>query len=273
MGAGGVPTSVRLRSLAIMATSDLTWRPLTVDDAAGLARLAAAVEEADGLDDHRVEADMRKQLTDPMRDLDGTMGVFDGDRMVGFLQVWGRVSADPVHQMRSDGMVHPDYRRRGIGGKLLAWGCEAALRIHARQHPGRPLTLHAYANERNEGSTAALAAAGFKPARWFFLMQRNLNGPPIGDVSVPDDLTLTTYRDELSEPVRSALNEGFIPDHWGSSPMTGDMWRHRITGGRQFRPDLTFVLLDKASRQVAAFLISELVPSRTAARPPRSTSA
>ena len=43
----------------------------------------------------------------------GTIGVFDGDRLVAYAEYMGND--------RGDAAVHPDYRGRGIGTALATW--------------------------------------------------------------------------------------------------------------------------------------------------------
>jgi ribosomal protein S18 acetylase RimI-like enzyme len=105
---------------ALELPEGLTSRVLTMDDARAVYELAAAQERVDV---GRVEIEPEDILSDwsrPSWDVaTHTVGVFDGDRMVGYGELTG---AD-----RGDAAVHPDYRRRGIGTALAGWLQQTAV--------------------------------------------------------------------------------------------------------------------------------------------------
>jgi GNAT superfamily N-acetyltransferase len=92
----------------------LTSRVLTMDDAGAVYDVAAAQEK---FDIGRVEIEPEDIVGDwsrPSWDVSThTVGVFDGDRMVGYGEITG--------SDRGDAAVHPDYRRRGVGTAIAGW--------------------------------------------------------------------------------------------------------------------------------------------------------
>lgn len=255
---------------------NLTWRALTLSDAAQGARLLAASEVVDQTGENYSEEDFAELLTHPMVDLEnGTLAVFDGETLVGHCFVYPRTTADPVHLMQCGGTVDPGYRRRGLGGKLLSWALEAAVPIHEKRFPGQPLELVVGTDNKNVGNATMLTNAGFAPTRWFFEMRCGLTaegGAPVdadGAVIAPqsasslaEGLTMTTFREDLDEPLRLSHNEAFL-DHWGSSPQSLETWQHSVTGSRSFRPELTFLALDDATGQVAGYVVGEYFEADT----------
>jgi len=238
---------------------NLTWRSLTVSDAAQVTRVLAAVEAEDHTGENYGEEDITELLSNPVRDLvHGSRAVFDGETLAGYCFIDPRTTAEPVHQMRYSGTVHPAYRGRGIGGKLMAWSRTAAVLIHERHFPGRPLELHQGVDKKNTRHEELVVNAGYRPIRWFFDMQCEL-GVAAATAPVPDllkGLSVVTFRSEFDEPLRLANNEAF-QDHWGASPQTAEVWRHAITGSRAFVPELTYLALDDATGQVAGYLVAE----------------
>src|SRR3954468_10496234 len=101
---------------------DLTWRPLTLDDAPALAGLYAAAEEVDRTGDHFSAEDLRDELEAPNVDLArATAGAWAGDRLVGYGLVLRRATATPVHMIRLQSVVHPEHRGDAVGTHLVEW--------------------------------------------------------------------------------------------------------------------------------------------------------
>ncbi|WP_036507478.1 GNAT family N-acetyltransferase [Nocardioides sp. URHA0020] len=100
------------RSLDLPA--GLAARPLTMSDAGAVAEVMAAQELHDTGEVSIEEADIVGDWQRPSYDVGaGTVGVFDGDRLVAYAEHMG---AD-----RGDAAVHPDHRGRGIGTALAGW--------------------------------------------------------------------------------------------------------------------------------------------------------
>jgi GNAT superfamily N-acetyltransferase len=89
-------------------------RPLTLEDANAVFQLIAA-QQIDDIGEAVIdEADIVSDWQRPSHDLaESTVGVFDGNRLVGYAEL---SSAD-----RGDAAVEPAYRGRGIGTFLEAW--------------------------------------------------------------------------------------------------------------------------------------------------------
>ncbi|MDQ6686780.1 MAG: GNAT family N-acetyltransferase [Actinomycetota bacterium] len=92
----------------------LTARALRMDDARAVFEVAALQEEHD-LGKIEIEAaDIVADWQRPSFDVGSqTIGVFDGETMVGYGEITG-------HD-RGDAAVHPSYRRRGLGSTIARW--------------------------------------------------------------------------------------------------------------------------------------------------------
>jgi mycothiol synthase len=140
------------------------------------------------------------------------------------------------------GVTHPALRGRGLGSAVLRWGVARAEEILAA-HPGDlPGLAEAFKEDRLTDAVALHEAHGFRPARWYFDMRRDLRGPlpPMPDLG---GLELRTYEPDWAERVRLAHNEAFA-DHWGSEPQTAEVWSRDFVGDPYFRGDLSFVVLE-----------------------------
>jgi len=99
----------------------LTQRPLVESDARAVYELIAAQEQHDLGSIEIEEADIVGDWQMPSFDVSANdVGVFDGDRLVGY--------AEAATNLRGDTAVHPDYRGRGIGTALARWTQAVARR-------------------------------------------------------------------------------------------------------------------------------------------------
>lgn len=229
------------------------WIPLAKNDVGAWAELLAAVEATDRIGEHYSADDLAEQLANPLLDVaEGTLAAWDGGRMVAAGLTACRPAADPVHQMSLWGAVHPDYRRRGLGGHLLDWAIRTTPVLHGRRFPGSPLELHVYLDDGNEGAKTMVTRAGMAPVRWFHSMSRDL-GTDLPASDLPDGLEIVTYRVDLADAARRVRNASFT-DHWGSVPHTPESWKSFITGVQAFRPEGSFVVRDGAGESVAVLL-------------------
>jgi GNAT superfamily N-acetyltransferase len=105
--------------LALDLPEGLTSRPLAPSDARAVFEVMAAQELVDVGEVVIEEADIVGDWQRPSYDVGaGTVGVFDGDRLVAYAEV--------AATWYGDAAVHPDYRGRGIGTALARWTQEVA---------------------------------------------------------------------------------------------------------------------------------------------------
>jgi ribosomal protein S18 acetylase RimI-like enzyme len=224
-----------------------------------LAELLNAIEVVDDFGEYYSEEDATDQINDPVLDLErGTVGVFDGDRMVGYSSAAHKVHVEDVHRVTVSGGVHPEYRRSGLGTELLAAGIASAKALHAIHHPGLPLAVDAQNNTRNDGARACYQAAGLVPARWYSHLRHPL-GSAVVDVPTPDGLVLESHSDENDTEFYAVWN-----DHWDGAPVALEQWR-AFLGWSAFRPELSFLLRDVDSGTGAGMLLAFSWDADTAA--------
>jgi mycothiol synthase len=239
----------------------LGWRPIEPGDAAEWARLLAVIQATDRTWDIFTEADLREHFCDPSLDFPrGSVAVFDGGTMAGFELLIPRSAADPVHDMRSAGGVHPGYRRRGIGAALLDWAEQAAVRVHRERFAGQPLSLSGSTRDDNAAAGALFTRRGYQPARWFNGMLRDLSAPvpPVPPPAGAEILPLTPERFGHALLIR---NEAF-QDHWGSTETSAESWAHFLAS-HTFRPAFSFVAYDHG--EPAGLIISHEYEAAAAA--------
>lgn len=206
---------------------------MTPDDAGRWAGLLAACEQVDRIGEHYDGADCAEELADPDLDLAvDSLLVLDGERAVAALVMPLRTGGS--RRLIADGAVHPEHRGRGIGTALI----EVARRRAAE----RDATVMLWADEALPDVAALASRSGFTPVRWWSDLRRDLSDP-VHPVPLPDGLTAIALGPgydphRWDERLRAAHNAAFA-DHWGSTVLSAEAWRHHETGSRNFRPALS----------------------------------
>ncbi|MFF6806779.1 GNAT family N-acetyltransferase [Streptomyces sp. NPDC012616] len=234
--------------------ASLTRRPIAARDAAALAELLNAIEAADVFGEYYSESDAAEQINAPLLDLGrGTVGVFDGDLMVGYSSAAHKPFAEGVHRVVVSGGVHPDYRRRGLGAELLAAGIASAKVLHSIHHPGLPLAVDVRNNALNDSALACYRAAAMTPLRSYSHLRHPL-GAAIVDVPAPEGFVFEGWSADNDPEFLAVGNEAFL-ERRGGVPMPPEQWRG-LLGWQAFRPGLSFLLRDAGSGAAAGMLLT-----------------
>ena len=147
----------------------LSARPLTMSDARAVFEVMAALQRAETGSADIEEADIVADWQQPSVDVGAvTMGVFDGDRLVGY--------AEASRQGFGDAAVHPDWHGRGIGTALARW-----LQARSRELGAREIGLPV---PRGGSGDRLLKALGFG-VRWTSWVLRLPEGAVIPDRPLP----------------------------------------------------------------------------------------
>ncbi|MEV6911528.1 GNAT family N-acetyltransferase [Amycolatopsis sp. NPDC051071] len=242
----------------------LTWRPLTLDDMPRLAETFAAAELVDPIHEHHSAEDLAEVMSSPNVDLPtATTSAWDGETLVAYGLLRRRDAANPAHMVRVETLVHPEYRDDAIAAHLTAWFEETGKEIHAKSFPDAPLELHAATNTRQRWLTDVLVGSGYAHARWIVDMRADLGAiPPVKPL--PEEFPLVAYDEKYEELTLRSRNETFA-DHWGSTEQSPEAWRHLVVGGKDFQPDLSFLLLSPSRDRVVAMVLSVFFASDAAA--------
>lgn len=246
-------------------TAGLTFRPATPDDIAGMVAVAVAAAAVDDPRSRPSTADIERTLS--TEGLDVARDTLVGVDAEGHVQAYGIVIDIPsrVTAARAvlEGAVHPEFRGRGIGRKLLAWQVGRARQRLAQLDVDLPATLDVGGPDGS--ATLRLAARfGFEPVRTWVDMELVFDhGHEVQLPALPEGVVVRAATDDDIEPLRAAKNDAFR-DHWGSQPMVASDWRGFLTSAKS-RLDLSRVVVDD-SGAVLAFAIVEVEPSAFEAR-------
>jgi mycothiol synthase len=239
------------------------WR--AADDVAAMARVANSSNDADTVDERTSPEELLNFFVrgdehfDPEADL---VVVELAGELIAYGWVGWADTTDGLREYRMGGHVHPGWRRRGVGTRLLAWEEDRARAIAAQQGDDRPRVFGTWSPEARIGKRALVEASGFRPARWFYEMQRT----DLGSVDVPplpDDLEVRPIGTDRAalRALFDADSEAF-QDHWGGWTATDANFEEWVNDPK-FDPSIFVVAWD--GEQIAGAVINTISAHENAA--------
>ncbi|GHH51882.1 GNAT family N-acetyltransferase [Lentzea cavernae] len=234
---------------------ELVWRPLTTADIPVVAALYNAAEAVDDTGELLSEEDFAESFG--TTDLPGgSLAVLVGGRLAGYGLVALRDNPVGTHRVRLDGMVHPGFRREGIGLRLLPRLMELARGLHSARHPGMPLTVCTMVESRSAGHVALVEKLGFGADRHFYELEVAL-GESLAQAPVPSGYEIVPFSAARDEEVRLVSNTAFA-QHWGSVERSPQEWAASFTTSKRFVPETSFLALSQGA--VVGFVLARHYP-------------
>ncbi len=167
-----------------------------------------------------------------------------------------------LHRARGTGRVHPDFRRQGIGTRLLELAdAQFVERSQSLVDPAKPLSVQRLAMRTNPGDIALMEATGHTHLRSFFQMEKDLtSSDALSPQELREGLELRPFEIERDAfAVYEAQGEAFR-DHFNSfGDESFESWRKDMVEYPRFDPALWLLLWD--GDQLAAASLND-IPSR-----------
>ncbi|MGW6446089.1 GNAT family N-acetyltransferase [Lentzea sp. NPDC055074] len=234
---------------------ELVWRALTTADIPVVAALYNAGEAVDDTGELLSEEDFAHSFgkTDLPR---GSLAVLADGTLVAYGLVALRDNPVGTHRIRLDGMVHPEFRRAGIGLRLLPRLAALARDLHVARHPDMPLTVSAMVESTAKGHLALVEKLGFTADRHFHELEVAL-GESLAQAPVPPGYDIVPFSAAYDDEVRLVCNAAFA-QHWGAVDRTPEEWAASFTDNRRFVPESSFLAL--ANNSVVGFVLSRHYP-------------
>lgn len=223
---------------------NLNWSFLTAADLEPLAELVGVLAYFDDPIEHRGLSDLVEDYQSAEAH-SGTVGRDKGGTIVAF--AWNRVTLNESGaQVWMSTGVHPAWRHRRIGRKLINWSIEAAQQWHARSAMAdKPLWMGYLLDEKFTGLRGAVAEFGFEPQRYFFDMHRPLGDAELPPRTVPEGIRLVPYEPWMSEHVRDVHNE-VVGRMAGAHPVGRGEWEASLARP-EGQPELSWVAVADAT--------------------------
>lgn len=238
----------------------LLWRPATAGDVPAWQRLVHRIERHDAT----AQRLRRQELHDLLLvgswkrpQQESVLGLDRDGEPRAFGHVARRAGPERRRRVFCWGGVDPALRRRGIGAAVLAWQ-ERVARVVAAGAPGEDGdVLRVHGEAEDEALRRLVLAAGFRSARTYLVMARELMTAPL-DGAVGGPVQPIPYRPHDAETVRRLHNEAFAA-HWGSEPRSREEWERRTTGSSRFRPEWSRLML--AGEHVVGYAVCSRAPA------------
>jgi mycothiol synthase len=217
----------------------VTARPLTDADLDATVAMVSACEQHDTgelmLERADLLADAGADGFDPTADW---VGVFDGDRIVGWAMV--------VQRRRASVDVHPEFRGSGVGTWLRTW-TEDRARALGSDSVGQTI------DDRRSNVTTMLTTAGYAPrgTSWILRMDHEERPPPS---EPPDGIQLRAFLPDDEVDVLAMFERSF--SEWpGRQPTPLGSWRSMVTRREGFESEDLVLAIANGRIVGGAFLI------------------
>lgn len=263
----------RLDELLKIATSasgnhsDVPGLSIRLYEPTDLPALAELINTTDRVDDAGL-ATTQRALTDRLTKpgTEATRDVFlafVGEALIGYVLA-DRRPESAMDRMGAIGIVHPEWRRRGVGTALMLRAQQRALEMRA----GKPLFLEMVAREKVAGASELAASLGMEPVRYFFYMQcGNLHKLP--EPTLPTDVRFRALEAGTDAPRFTAAYNDAFSDHWGFTVTTVEEVEHFLQSGGYHPGDITLAV--EPNDDIAGFcalLFPRMEPEMLRSNPP-----
>jgi mycothiol synthase len=227
-------------------------RAATPDDAHPVAQLRTTYQTEEG-DPGVVTADEQVNDWQRMNLAEDTILVFAPDAS---LAAHGEIWHERYLQVSVYGGVHPQHRRQGLGTFLVCWGA-AWARDHMDQAPvDAQISVHHYANRRNEQACALIETLGYAYAHTVYRMRIELEEPPPAPKRI-EGVQIRTFAPGHDERATYETLEDAFRDMRGRPQGSFETWLAKTENERR-DPGLWYLAEDEHSGEIVGLCLAWL---------------
>jgi mycothiol synthase len=241
--------------------SDATIQNCRPDDLVAIVNL---INEADAFDKlerattlQELEHEMSFPTAHPETDC---FLAWSGDRLAGYVDLFvrrGDAIANTETIVYCWGVVHPQWRRHGLGRRLLEAAYRRATEYLPELGPGK-VHFQCTARDVEEDRQALFTSLGMRQVRYFVNLARPLNGK-LGTVQLPPGIRLRTINLERDIETVWKVGNAAFRDHWGHTEVKLEEFVHWVKMPH-FRPELWYLAEQEASGKVVGLGLSIIDP-------------
>jgi mycothiol synthase len=242
-----------------MANNEITIRNYKVGDVPALVGLINEADAIDKLERATTVREMEHELSIPTAHPEtDCLLAWEGDKLVGYADLYvraGDVNNDGI--IYCWGVVHPQWRRRGLGRRLLEAAYDGAS-SYADEIAEGGINFHCGARDVEQDRMALFEGFGMEQVRYFVNLARSLNGN-LPEVKLPAGIRLRAFDPERDAETVWRVDDSAFRDHWGYTESKLEDFLHWIELPH-LRPELWYLAEDEATNEVVGLSLSLIDP-------------
>jgi mycothiol synthase len=241
------------------------WRPARKADAPQMHALLLARDQVDGIDSAGTLEGMQREFEDTWLheiEADTLLAETPEGEVAAFALVFANPQPTEKRMAYPWFEIHPEHRLPGIAEAVLEWAEARAIENLDRIPSDLPRVLGQFCDDKLQARIALYEKSGYETARYFYRMRRDLR-EPLDSPELQNGLVTQRYSPELDSALHQAFNDAFS-DHWNFEPVAEGDWQMWFTGGEDFRPELSYLVMDGA--EIAGFSINSVNPEKNRQR-------
>jgi mycothiol synthase len=251
--------TLTIRRVGDLTNDNITIRNFQAGDLPALVTLINEADAVDGMERATTLQEMEHERSFPNvhAETDWFLA-WRGERLVGYSSLYVRPgNAKTGSTIHCWGVVHPEWRRRGIGRSLLEAAYSRSVDYLAELAEGA-VHFQCSARDMEEDRRALFQSFGLAPVRYFVNMARTLNGnlPP---VQVPAGIRLRTFDPKHDAETVWRVDDAAFRDHWGYAEGRLEEFLHWMEKPHM-RPDLWFLAEEEESGRVVGLGLNIIDP-------------
>jgi mycothiol synthase len=183
---------------------------------------------------------------------------WEAGRLVGYASLYvARGNAHTGSTIHCRGVVHPQWRRQGLGRQLLDTAHRRAVEILASINEGK-VTLQCLARDVEEDRQVMFEGFGMTVVRYFVNLARPIdNGLP--PVHMPAGFRLRTFDPQHDLKTLWRIDNSAFRDHWGHTDSKLEDIAHWMEAPH-LRPELWFLAVEEATGEAVGLGLNIIDP-------------